>query len=99
MHARRPLTIFYTVLLCLLGMLCIVLPGQTQSLTAVQVKQLRGELKDKDAEVRFQAVLRLGSIGQEAASSIMDLLPMLKEPDAKIRAAAISALGRIGPQA
>ncbi len=52
------------------------------------------ELSHEDAEVRYEAALACGSLGDEKAVS--HLAPLLADPDQEVREAAIAALGEIG---
>ncbi len=52
------------------------------------------ELSNEDAEVRYEAALACGSLGDERAVS--RLAPLLADPDAEVREATIAALGEIG---
>ncbi len=54
------------------------------------------ELSNEDAEVRYEAALACGSLGDERAVS--HLAPLLADPDLEVKNAAIAALGDIGGQ-
>jgi vesicle coat complex subunit len=61
--------------------------------------ELQKELKDKDAEVRRNAALGIGSIGPEAKAATPALVPVLKDSDKNVRVAAATALWRMGSAA
>ncbi len=51
-------------------------------------------LNDPDSEVRYEAAIACGSIGDETTTE--DLLPLLTDEDAEVQLAAVDALGKIG---
>jgi hypothetical protein len=55
------------------------------------------ELLNDEAEVRYEAAIACGSIGDELA--VPYLVPLLTDEDAEVRAAAMGALGEIGGSA
>ncbi len=52
------------------------------------------ELASDDAEVRYEAALACGSVGDERA--VTHLAPLLQDADSEVREASIAALGQIG---
>ena len=55
---------------------------------------LLDELKNKSAEIRYEAASAFGEM--EAESSVADLAELLNDPDTEVQLAAVGALGKIG---
>lgn len=68
--------------------------GKTPSL-----KELRAQLKDKEAGTRRQAARALGKMKSKAAPAVPDLLQALVDHDPYVRNEAAYSLGYIGPKA
>lgn len=52
------------------------------------------ELKNPDAEMRYEAAASIGEIGD--AETVQHLLPLTEDPDIDVRLSAIQALGKLG---
>lgn len=52
------------------------------------------ELNNEEAEVRYEAAIACGSLGDERA--VVQLVKLVRDPDAEVREASVSALGEIG---
>ncbi len=63
----------------------------------LDVATLIARLKDPAADVRLDAVQRLGSLGVEARDAYPKLIALLDEPDDRVRRAVLVALGKVGP--
>ena len=55
---------------------------------------LIGELAHSDPEMRYEAVVALGEIGEDDV--VPDIVPLFHDPDLEVQAAAFNALGSIG---
>src|SRR4051812_4900645 len=70
------------------------LPKARPDETPEAVKALIDALKDKDADVRKNAVVALGRIGLQAKDAIPALTGVLKDESVDVRGAAVLTLGR-----
>jgi vesicle coat complex subunit len=73
------------------------LPGKQGDATQV-VPALIEALKDKDADVRRSAAIKLGSFGEQANDAVPALQAAQHDPDARVRESAGMALSRIDPK-
>ena len=60
------------------------------------IPELRPALKDFDDNVRWQAIIALGRIGEEARGEVPRIILALGDNDSDVRAAAAEALGMLG---
>jgi HEAT repeat protein len=69
------------------------------SADAADVKELVKKLKEKDPEVRREAVRELSDLGPEAKEALAELVKALRDNDLFVRRFSAQALGNIGPDA
>jgi HEAT repeat protein len=62
------------------------------------IAALNRHVDDRDAEVRFFLIRRLGQIGVSAKSSLPALEKLLNDPDSRLRVATALAIQRIDPE-
>jgi HEAT repeat protein len=66
---------------------------------SVAVPMLIKLLKDKDNDIKMDAIGDLGRYGAEAKSAVPQLADMLKPNDNNVRRAVMNTLGQLGPEA
>lgn len=69
------------------------------SADAADVKELVKKLREKDPEIRREAVRELSEIGPEAREALSELVKSLRDKDLFVRRFSAQALGNIGPDA
>jgi HEAT repeat protein len=72
---------------------------KASDVAAQAVPMLTKLLKEKDADLKMDAIQDLGRYGAEAKSAVPVLADMLKPNDNNVRGAVLNTLGQLGPEA